>query len=56
MEAIWQHGVETLDKAFSSDVVEMTRLFQDDLYNRHWFNSVKDLYSNYPHFIAVAGR
>jgi hypothetical protein len=31
MEAMWQQGVETLDKASFSDVAEMTRFFQDSL-------------------------
>jgi hypothetical protein len=56
MEAMWHQGIETLNKAFASDVVEMTRLFQDYLYDPRQFDSVKDLYSNYRHFVFLAGR
>jgi hypothetical protein len=49
-------GIDTLAKVFSSDVAEMFRLFQDYFNNRCQFDSVKDLYSNYPQFISVAGQ
>jgi hypothetical protein len=56
MEAMWLQSVETLANMFSSDVVEITRFFQDCLYSPHQFDSVQDLYSNYPHFVSIAGR
>jgi hypothetical protein len=56
MEVMWQQGIDTLAKVFAFDVAEMTRLFQDYLCNPRQFDSVKDLYSEYPHFISVADQ
>jgi hypothetical protein len=49
-------GGQRLVKAFSYDVAEMARLFQDYWYNPHHFNSAKDLYSDHPQFVSVAGQ
>jgi hypothetical protein len=54
MKAMWQPGIDTLAKVFSYNVAGMTELFQDYLYNPHQFDSVKDLYSNYPQISSVA--
>jgi hypothetical protein len=56
MEAMWQQNIGTLVKVFSDDVAEMIRFFQDYLYNSRQFDSAKDLSSNYPQFISVAGQ
>jgi hypothetical protein len=56
MEAVLQQGIDTLAKVFYSDIAEMIRLFQDNLYNQRQFDSGKDLYSNYPQFISVASQ
>jgi hypothetical protein len=56
MEAIWLQGIDILAKMFSYDSAEMIRVFQDCFSNPRQFDSVKDLYSNYPHFISVAGQ
>jgi hypothetical protein len=47
METMWQQDIDTLVKVFGHNVAEMIRLFQDYLYNRRHFDSVKDRYSNY---------
>jgi hypothetical protein len=56
MEAMWQPGIDPLAKVFSCDEAEMIRPLQDYLYHLRHFDSVKDLYSNYPQFISVAGQ
>jgi hypothetical protein len=56
MEAMSQQGINTLVKVFSYDVAEMIRLLQDYLYNPRQFDSVKDLYSNCPQFMSIAGQ
>jgi hypothetical protein len=45
-----------LANVFSYDVAETTMLFQHYSYNPRQFDPVKDLYSNYPQFISVAGQ
>jgi hypothetical protein len=45
-----------LGKVLFYDVAEMTRLFQDYLYNLRQFGPVKDRYPNNLHFISVAGQ
>jgi hypothetical protein len=56
MEATWQQGVKILDKTFSPDIAEMTRLFQDYSCNPRQFDSIKDIYLSYPQFVSIAGR
>jgi hypothetical protein len=56
MEAMWQHGIDTLAKVFSYNVTEMIGLFQDYLYHPRQFDSVKDRYSNDPQLVSVAGQ
>jgi hypothetical protein len=56
MEAMWQQGIDTLAKVFSHDAAEMIGLFQNYLDNPRQFDSMKDLHSNCPHFISVAGQ
>jgi hypothetical protein len=56
MEAMWQQSINTLAKVFFYDVAEITRLFQDYLYNPRQFDSMKDLCSNSRQFISFADQ
>jgi hypothetical protein len=56
METMWKKGVVTLSKAFHYDVAHMIRLFQDYLDNPRQFHSVKDLCTNWPRRVSIAGQ
>jgi hypothetical protein len=56
METMWKKGVVTLSKAFHCDVAQMTSSFQDYLDNPRQFHSVKDLCTNWPRRVSMAGR
>jgi hypothetical protein len=56
METMWKKGAVTLAKAFYYDVAQMTNLFQDYLDNPRQFGSVKDLCTNWPRRVSIAGR
>jgi hypothetical protein len=56
METMWKNGVVTLSKAFDDDVAQMISLFQDYLDNPRQFDSVKDLCTNWPRRVSIAGQ
>jgi hypothetical protein len=56
METMWKKGVVTLSKAFHYDVAQMICLFQDYLDNPRQFHSVKDLCTNWPRRVSMAGQ
>jgi uncharacterized protein (UPF0210 family) len=56
METIWKKGTVTLSKAFHYDVAQMISLFQDYLDNPCEFHSVKDLRTNWPRRVFMAGQ
>jgi hypothetical protein len=56
METMWKKGVVTLSKAFHYDVAQMNSLFQDYLDNPRQFHSVKDLCTNWPRPVSIAGQ
>jgi hypothetical protein len=56
METMWKKGVVTLSKAFHYDVAQMISLFQIYLDNPRQFHSVKDLYTNWPWRVSMAGQ
>jgi hypothetical protein len=55
METMWKKGVVTLAKAFHYDVAQMISLFQDYLNNPRQFHSVRDLCTNWPRRVSIAG-
>jgi hypothetical protein len=56
METMWEKRVVTLSKSFHYDVVQMISLFQDCLNNPCQFHSVKDLCTNWPRRVSIAGQ
>jgi hypothetical protein len=56
VETMWKKGVVRLSKAFHYDVAQMISLFQDYLGNPRPFHSVKDLCTNWPRRISIAGQ
>jgi hypothetical protein len=56
METMWKRGIVTLSKAFHYDVAQMISLFQDYLDNLRQFHSVKDLCTNCPRRVSIAGQ
>jgi hypothetical protein len=56
MEAIWNRGIAALATVFSSDVAQMTHLFQNHPDHPWQFGSVMDLTANYPRYVSIAGQ
>jgi hypothetical protein len=56
METMWKKGLVTLSKTFHDDVARMISLFQDYLDNPRQFHSVKDLCTNWPRRVSIAGQ
>jgi hypothetical protein len=56
METMWKKGVVTLSKAFHYDVAQIISFFQDYLDNPRQFHSVKNLYTNWPGRVYIAGQ
>jgi hypothetical protein len=56
MKTMWKKGVVTLSKAFHYDVAQMISVFQDHLDNPRQFHSVKDLFTNWPRRVSIAGQ
>jgi hypothetical protein len=55
-ETMWKTGIVTSSKAFHYDVDQMISLFQDYLDSQHQFHSVKDLCTNWPRRVSIAGQ
>jgi hypothetical protein len=53
---MWKKGVVTLSKAPHYDVAQMISFCQDYLDNPRQFHSVKDLCTNWPRRISIAGQ
>jgi hypothetical protein len=56
METMWKNGVVTVSKAFHCDAAHIISLFQDYLDNPRQFHSVKDLCTNWPRRVSMAGQ
>jgi hypothetical protein len=56
METMGKKGVVTLSKAFHYDIAQMISLFQDYMDNLRQFHSVKDLCTNWPRRVSIAGQ
>jgi hypothetical protein len=56
METMWKKRVVTFAKASYYDVAHMTSLFQDLSDHRRQVGSVKDLYTNWPRSVSMAGQ
>jgi hypothetical protein len=56
METMRKKGSVTLLKAFHHDVAQMISLFQNCLDNPRQFHSVKDLCTNWPRRVSIAGQ
>jgi hypothetical protein len=56
METMWKKSVITLSKSFHYKVAQMISLFQDYLDNPRQFHSVKDLCTNWPRRVSMAGQ
>jgi hypothetical protein len=56
METMWKKGIVTLSKAFHYDVAQVISLFQDYLDNPRQFHSVKDLCTDWPRRVSIAGQ
>jgi hypothetical protein len=56
METMWKKAVVTLSKVFYYEVAQMISLFQDYLDYPRQFHSVKDLCTNWPRLVSMAGQ
>jgi hypothetical protein len=56
METMWKKAVVILSKVFYYHVAQMISLFQDCLDDPRQFHSVKDLCTNWPRRVSIAGQ